>query len=479
MIYSYRITSEAEFMSKINEIEESFCKHRKDEYNALGIKIPPDEVDFRPNMGFGNLKIVIDDLHKEVVKSETLARKFQSIRHSGIELLFVTQSFKNTNMHDLIKENFTYVILFKLSQNKVTVRSFLADLSLVSSTARAKQESRSSLEYIFTRMVQRNDSVLTFAEDDTCYSYIGIPKRGCKKVSDVRTAIADPNRQVCFQEIDCNSVKILFSKREKPLNYDNRFALSKMEVLTEKEQHIFLRHKGSSKDENETDSNDDDGDGEDVHRRKGAENSADNDECDHNKDRQSPIFQHERNNKKNRFDNDSSTNDSERINKRRKRPEVLTSESESDSDSDPGREEVDSMFYIPPACKERILNKKKRFRGNKQHSTHDSDRRSHVSRRFAEKTNERRKRAKSTHADDESTDEPRFKRSAVNSIKLRNSNSSNNVGTNNGGSFVGNKNNALKHQHHHRRQSAENLRKENDRIGASKPQTGAFLSDNR
>ena len=154
LIYSYRITSEAELMSKINEIEESFCKHRKDEYNALGIKIPPDEVDFRPNMGFGNLIIVIDDLHKEVVKSETLARKFQSIRHSGIELLFVTQSFKNTNMHDLIKENFTYVILFKLSQNKVTVRSFLADLSLVSCTARAKQESRSSLEYIFTRMVQ-------------------------------------------------------------------------------------------------------------------------------------------------------------------------------------------------------------------------------------------------------------------------------------------------------------------------------------
>ena len=75
--------------------------------------------------------------------------------------------------------------------------------------------------------------MLTFNEDDTCYLYIGMPKRGCKKVSDVRTAIADPNRQVCFQEIDCNSVKILFSKREKLLNYDNRFAPSKMEVLSE------------------------------------------------------------------------------------------------------------------------------------------------------------------------------------------------------------------------------------------------------
>ena len=181
LIYSYRITNEAELISKINKIEESFCKHRKDEYNAMGIKIPPDEVDFRPNMGFGNLKIVIDDLHKEVVKSETLARKFQWIRHSGIELLFVTQSFKNTNMHDLIKENLSYVIFFKLSQNKVTIRSYLSDLSLVSSTARAKQQSRSSLEYIFSHMVQRNDSVLTFSEDDMCYLYIGMPREDVKR----------------------------------------------------------------------------------------------------------------------------------------------------------------------------------------------------------------------------------------------------------------------------------------------------------
>ena len=104
LIYSYRITSEEELYSKINEIENSFCEHRRAEYKTMGINTPPDEVDFRPNMSFGNLKIIIDDLHKEVVKSDPLARKFQSIRHSGIELLFVTQSFKNTNMHDLIKE---------------------------------------------------------------------------------------------------------------------------------------------------------------------------------------------------------------------------------------------------------------------------------------------------------------------------------------------------------------------------------------
>ena len=129
LVYSFRITNESELYSKINEIEESFCRHRKEEYSAIGVKTPPDEVDFRPNMGFGNLKIIIDDLHKEVVKSDPLARKFQSIRHSGIELLFVTQSFKNTNMQDLIKENLAYVILFKLSQNKVTVRNYLSDLS--------------------------------------------------------------------------------------------------------------------------------------------------------------------------------------------------------------------------------------------------------------------------------------------------------------------------------------------------------------
>ena len=192
-------------------------------------------------MGFGNLKVIIDDLHKEVVKSDPLARKFQSIRHSGIEMLFVTQSFKNINMHNLIKENFSFVLLFKLSQNKMTLRNCLSDLSVTSTTARVRQKFRSSFEYIFAQTVQRNDSIMTFDEDNTCYLYIGMPKRGCKKVCDVRTAISNPNREICFEEIGCNSCKILFSEREKPLNYDNRFKYVPMKVMSEKDQNTFLQ----------------------------------------------------------------------------------------------------------------------------------------------------------------------------------------------------------------------------------------------
>ena len=161
LVYLYRINHESELISKINEIEDSFLSHRQDEYSKMG-ESTPDEIDLRKNMEFGNMKIIIDDLHKELVKSDPLARKFQAIRHSGIELLFVTQSFKNTNMHDLIKENLSYVILFKLSQNKVTVKSYLSDLSMLSTSARAKQEYRSTLEYIYSRLVQRNDSIFNF-----------------------------------------------------------------------------------------------------------------------------------------------------------------------------------------------------------------------------------------------------------------------------------------------------------------------------
>ena len=210
LVYLYRINHESELISKINEIEDSFLSHRQDEFSKMG-ESTPDEIDLRKNMEFGNMKIIIDDLHKEVVKSDSLARKFQAIRHSGIELLFVTQSFKNTNMHDLIKENLSYVILFKLSQNKVTVKSYLSDLSMLSTSARAKQEYRSTLEYIYSRLVQRNDSILTFPEEETCYLYICMPKRSCKKVCDVRTAVSNPNRQICFQEIDSHYLIIIIS----------------------------------------------------------------------------------------------------------------------------------------------------------------------------------------------------------------------------------------------------------------------------
>lgn len=236
LVYSYQIVSEPQLIAKINEIEDAFLEHRSIEYKSLR-KSMPEEVDMRAGMEFGNLKIIMDDLHKEVVKSETLARKFQSVRHSGIELLFVTQSFKNTNMHDLIKENLMFVIVFKLSQNKVTLNGYLSDLSMISSRSRATNvRYRSSLEYIYNRLVLMNDSILGFAPDETSYLYVAMPKRSCKKVSDVRTAITNPNVQVCFKEIDCNSCKILFAERKTRLNYGNRMKVIPMKVMSEREQ---------------------------------------------------------------------------------------------------------------------------------------------------------------------------------------------------------------------------------------------------
>lgn len=236
LVYSYQITSEPQLITKINEIEDAFLVHRSNEYKSMK-KPTPEEVDMRPGMEFANLKIIMDDLHKEVVKSETLARKFQSVRHSGIELLFVTQSFKNINMHDLIKENLMFVIIFKLSQNKVTLNGYLSDLSMISSRSRATSvQYRSSLEYIYNRLVLMNDSILGFTSDETSYLYIAMPKRSCKKVSDVRTAITNPNTQICFKEIDCNSCKILFAERKIPLDYSNRMKAIPMRVMSEREQ---------------------------------------------------------------------------------------------------------------------------------------------------------------------------------------------------------------------------------------------------
>ena len=81
LIYSYEIRSEPELTSKLNEIEQSFNEHRKKECKRMRRKDPIEDIDTRPGMEFSNLMIVIDDLHKEVVTSRELARKFQSIRH--------------------------------------------------------------------------------------------------------------------------------------------------------------------------------------------------------------------------------------------------------------------------------------------------------------------------------------------------------------------------------------------------------------
>ena len=193
LIYSYKITSEPQLMNKINDIERSFYEHMKQEYRDLNEPFL-EEIDMRPGFESFNMMIVIDDLHKEVVCSHDLARKFQSIRDVGIQFLFVTQSFKKN-----IKENLQYVVLFKILQNKITLRNFLCDLSLFENHTRGKH---SSIEHIYNKLVQMSDEILTFKDDDTCYLYIKMPKRGCKKVCDIRTAISNPDRQVCFQEVD-------------------------------------------------------------------------------------------------------------------------------------------------------------------------------------------------------------------------------------------------------------------------------------
>ena len=235
LVYCYEIRTEEQLSAKINEIEKTLLDHRKAEYKRLGVE-PSDDIDMRPNMAFANVKIVIDDLHKQVVKSMKISSKFAFIRHSGCELLFVTQSFKNVNMHDLVKENLMWVILFKLTQNKITLNTFLSDLSLHTSRSRSKNITyRSSLECIYNKLVIMNDSVPGFKSDDTSYLYIEMPKRAAKNVSHVRTAVANPNMQICFKEEGCSEVKILFAKRKEELTFRNRMNAT-MRVMTEREQ---------------------------------------------------------------------------------------------------------------------------------------------------------------------------------------------------------------------------------------------------
>ena len=241
-VYCYQIASEDELHAKIQQIETEFLAHREHEYKSLcPPEKPPSEVDMRPNRGFGNCKIIIDDLHKQVIKSESIGMKFQAIRHSGIELLFVTQSFKNVSSHDLIKENLMYVILFKLTQNVVTMKGFLQGLSLYRKGRRGIGDWSSSVEYIYHKLVQMNNTILGFNEDETCYLFINLPKRGPKKVSDLRTAISNPNIQVCLKETGCNDVKILFAKRKVPMTYDNRDRQEKFVVMSIKEQQQYLQ----------------------------------------------------------------------------------------------------------------------------------------------------------------------------------------------------------------------------------------------
>lgn len=240
-VYCYQIANEEELHAKIQRIETEFLAHRENEYKSLSPpEKPPNEVDMRPNRGFGNCKIIIDDLHKQVIKSESVGMKFQAIRHSGIELLFVTQSFKNVSSHDLIKENLMFVILFKLTQNVVTMNGFLQGLSLYRKGRKGVGSWSSSVEYIYHKLVQMNNTILGFGVDETCYLYINLPKRGPKRVSDLRTAVSNPNIQICLKETGCNDVKILFARRKVPLTYENRHRQENFVVMSVKEQQQYL-----------------------------------------------------------------------------------------------------------------------------------------------------------------------------------------------------------------------------------------------
>lgn len=352
LVYSYQVRTEEELLAKVNEIEDSIVRHRNSEYKRLGVK-PVDDVDMRPNMAFANVKIIIDDLHKQVVKSVEISTKFAFIRHSGVELLFVTQSFKNINMHDLVKENLMWVVLFKLSQNKVTLNSFLSDLSLHSSKSRTKgQVYRSSLEYIYTKLVMMNDSILGFNPDDTSYLYIEMPKRAPKNVSHVRTAISNPNSQICFKEEGCNQVKILFAERKEKLTYATRMNAS-MRVMSEREQTQKVKNVSFDKSE----------------MKDGSSTSSSEDEILEN-DVTQPLFSMKPNSEKSHSD------------KNRNRTSFLPSRgfsvdnsfsSDSDSTFIPSEEEAEIYTKSNPLKQKRerklVMNKERKR--NKRHHSHN------------------------------------------------------------------------------------------------------------
>ena len=203
-------------------------------------------------------------------------------------------------------------------------------------------------------------------------------------MSDVRTVISDPNRQICFEEIDCNSCKILFSEREKPLNYDNRFDLTSMKVLSEKDQHTRLQQGNNGR--NQIDDHDTNGE-DDV--QKDNNGDSDREDWSKTKDRQNLIFQQQQNTENLFNEDDTSREENNTRCKKRKRPEVLTSESESDNNYDSYMDTVDAMSYNHLSNKSVNYNKKKRINRKNQHSSHDSDRRSYSSRNSIEISDEK------------------------------------------------------------------------------------------
>ena len=360
LVYCYQIRTEEELLRKINEIEETLLEHRKVEYKRLNVE-PSADIDMRPNMAFANVKIIIDDLHKQVVKSINISSKFAFIRHSGCELLFITQSFKNVCMHDLVKENLMWVIVFKLSQNKITLNTFLSDLSLHSSRSRSKTVThRSSLEFIYQKLVIMNDAIPGFKSDDTSYLYIEMPKRAAKNVSHVRTAIANPDIQICFKEVGCNEVKILFATRKEDLTFQNRMN-GMMRVMSEREQRKKIK-------DFHFDEINDDGVRNKIIKRKRSCSDTNSDGSEEIEKDVDPVDKG-----KNRFDNNlsngfkeqkiklGSPNQTNNMIRGQKRPRVYDS---TDSDSTDVYSEEDEMYAIksPPEkkCKKFVTNKIRR-----------------------------------------------------------------------------------------------------------------------
>ena len=85
-------------------------------------------------------------------------------------------------------------------------------------------------------LVRKNDKLLKFSEDDTCYMYVEIPKRTNKNVSSVRTAIANTRHQVCLEEKGTSSGKIHISKCTRTGGDNRKFSFC---ILSESEQNDF------------------------------------------------------------------------------------------------------------------------------------------------------------------------------------------------------------------------------------------------
>lgn len=207
------ISNKEQMMAELLELTKRFKEHREREYRKCGLPVA-DGLDMKVGNRFANMLVVLDDLHCETVKDDLPARTFQKARHVGIQILFITQTIKNTGNHDVIKENYDYVFLFRLNQNQSTLLSQLSGSSLHSAGTN-RTRSQASLCRLYHDLVVLNKGVPTFPPTDTRYMYIKYAKQRGKLVSDVRTSVHNPKRQVCFEERPYpEDAKVLFAQAD-------------------------------------------------------------------------------------------------------------------------------------------------------------------------------------------------------------------------------------------------------------------------